>query len=92
MEEKEKQSGYKLPERSPNIIRNWWDFLVLTVMLGKPISWNKSLGDFIETRGISRKYIIDLYGRYDRKSIEKYINALADIRGNSYDEILGKKI
>jgi hypothetical protein len=80
-----------LPERKFNLVQNSIDFFVLLALLYKPSPSKKTVGGLISSRGISRRYIFDLIGRYDRKSIEKYVNALADRAGQSYDEVVEER-
>lgn len=80
-----------LPEKKFHLIKSSIDFLILLALLNKPVSAKKTVGRLINSRGVSQKYILDLVGRYDRERIEKYINALADRAGQSYDEVVEQK-
>lgn len=79
--------GYELPERGPNIVKNWWDTIIIFILLQKRLTRKQTLGNLIEMRGIKQKYILGLCGRYDVVAIKKYANSLGDRRGQSVDEI-----
>jgi hypothetical protein len=54
--------------------------------LDYPLSQHVTIGNLIERRGISIRYIFSLCGRYEQDKILNYINALVDRAGQSKDE------